>query len=316
MLKKLIELITIIAISTLCFSTLYAWYNQDVSSATSWWWNGLTNTHLSTFDSIWWFFWITKTWASAIKSSFVTIAKDLKNLFFVISTIFFFVITLKLLFSSNTEDEFTKYKKWIIWITVWLVVMQLALWFVIVIFDSWGWNWTSLAFNLSDNIINPLIKLLETLASIFFLWIAIYSFVRLVSAWGNEERVKSWKNSIIYALIGFWIVILARKVVETIYWFWKCNENPLLDVCLKVQKIELSKFNEVFLNVVNWANSFIAIITLLMVIYAWFILFTSGWDEEKLKKVKKIIIYVALWVFVIIANYLIITLFIIPESTI
>jgi divalent metal cation (Fe/Co/Zn/Cd) transporter len=38
------------------------------------------------------------------------------------------------------------------------------------------------------------------------------------------------------------------------------------------------------IKVINWANSFIAIIVVLLIIYAGFQIMTSGGDEEKIKK--------------------------------
>jgi hypothetical protein len=41
-----------------------------------------------------------------------------------------------------------------------------------------------------QNLIEPLINLLMTLTSIFFIAIAIFAFYRLITANGNEEAVK------------------------------------------------------------------------------------------------------------------------------
>lgn len=66
--------------------------------------------------------------------------------------------------------------------------MQLAFAFTKIIFDR-GVGET-LAFSIIQNMIQPLINLLMTLASIFFLAMAIFAFYRLITANGNEEAVK------------------------------------------------------------------------------------------------------------------------------
>jgi len=43
---------------------------------------------------------------------------------------------LKLIFASNTEEELGKFKKGIIWITVGLIVMQIAFAFAKIMFDQ------------------------------------------------------------------------------------------------------------------------------------------------------------------------------------
>jgi hypothetical protein len=54
----------------------------------------------------------------------------------------------------------------------------------------------------------------------------------------------------------------------------------------------------------------------LMILYAWFLVLTSWWDEEKYKKAKKIILYSWIWILILFASYLILTFFIVPESKI
>lgn len=258
------------------------------------------------------FYWTSTKWAVWIKNTLVQIAKDIKNLFFILATIFFLLITLRLIFAENTEEDFWKYKKWIIWITVWLIVMQIAFYFVVAIYDKWAW--ATLADSLLSNVIKPLINLISTLASIFFLWIAIYTFIRLLSAWWNEEKIKNWKNSIIYALLWMLLVKFASTIVETIYWKYVCNISPLWVQECWIEKVkDLTWFSKVFLDLVNWLNWFVAIVTVLMILYAWALILFSWGDDEKLKKWKSIIIYALIWIFILVISYLILTFFIGPD---
>jgi len=70
-----------------------------------------------------------------IYNTLVRFARDLKNLFFATATIFFLIISLRLILASNTDEEVTKFKKGIIWITIGIIVMQMAYSFVKTIFD-------------------------------------------------------------------------------------------------------------------------------------------------------------------------------------
>ena len=53
-----------------------------------------------------------------------------------------------------------------------------------------------------------------------------------------------------------------------------------------------------------------------MIIYAGIQILLSRGDEEKIKKGKNAIIYIAIGLGLLVMNYLILTFFIIPESTI
>jgi hypothetical protein len=61
-------------------------------------------------------------------------------------------------------------------------------------------------------------------------------------------------------------------------------------------------------------NSFVWIIVILMIIYAWFTVLTWAWDEEKLKRAKTSILYIAIWILILIINYLILTFFILAPG--
>jgi len=259
----------------------------------------------------------TAVWEQGIYNTFVRFARDLKNLFYIIATIFFLIITIRLILAGNTEEELGKFKKWIIWITVGIIIMQLAFVFTTILFDRW--LSTSLAVMLLDNLIWPLIELLQTLASFFFIAIAIYAFYRLVTANGNEEATNSAKKTIGLALIWFLIVYLARAIVEAFYGRINCNPHNIGPIiisgeCRNIQ--DISAWVQIIINIINWLNAFVAIIVVLMILYAGAQILLSAWDEEKLKKSKNSLIFIAIGIFILISNYLILTFFLRPESII
>lgn len=71
-----------------------------------------------------------------IYNTLLRLARDIKNLFYVISTIFFLIITIRLILATNTDEEVEKFKKGIIWITIGIIVMQIAYAFAVLTFDK------------------------------------------------------------------------------------------------------------------------------------------------------------------------------------
>ena len=251
-----------------------------------------------------------------IYNTLILVARDLKNLFYAIATVFFLIICLKLIFASNTEEELWKFKKWIIWITVWLIVMQIAFAFAEVVFDR-GVSarlWASLI----EVIVYPLIELIRTLASIFFIAMAIYAFYRLITANGNEEAVKSGKMSILYALIWFLLVRFAQGIVEAFYGRINCESFSLgfisVDGDSCVNRTDISEGANIIITLINWLNSFVAVVVLLMIIYAGIQILLSWGDEEKIKKGKQSIVYIVIWLFILVVNFLVLTFFLRPEG--
>lgn len=282
--------------------------------------NNINNEHL---DELWkWdatFFKVSTWWERWLSQALINVAKDLKNVFFYIAWLYFLILVLKLVFTDNTEEEVWKFKKWIMWISVWLIITQIAYSFVSILYDNNISQW--LANSFINNLVYPLINLIETTAAFFFLAIAIYAFFRMVTAQWEEDKVTTWRMSILYSIIWFIVIKIARLLVDTIYWRVDCNNKNIFWIievsnsnC--VIKENLSWSVKVLADVINWANSFIWIIVIILIIYAWVQVIFSLWNEDALKKAKNIILYIILWIILLFINYLILTFFIIPESVI
>lgn len=274
--------------------------------------NASENTKLNNFDDDS-FIWVSSWGERWLFNTLIRFARDIKNIFFVLATIYFLIICLKLIFSSNTEEELGNFKKWIIWITIGLIVMQIAFVFTQILFDQWVS--ASLGATLIQNLVLPFVELIQTLASIFFIAVAIFAFYRLVTANGNEEAVKSWKITILYALIGFLVVQIAQTIVEAFYGRINCASSGTIwwgTQCLNVS--DVSQWVEIIIRIINFLNSFVAIVVLIMIIYAGAQILLSGGDEEKIKKWKQAIIYIAIGLFLLVINFLLITFFLRPDG--
>lgn len=324
--KKFMKNILILIFCLFCFFPISYWaydpWLWDVETwDVIWWWNQVNNNNA--LKEVWEdtlfsdFFEIGTSWAVWIKNLIVRIARDLKNIFFAIASIYFLIIVFKLLFTENTEEESEKFKKWILWIMAWIILMQISYSIVRVLFDRWVSE--GLASDLISYIINPLIKILETSASFFFIAMAVYAFYKLVTSNWDEEKSSSWKKTIIYAIIWYIVIRFSKLIVDATYWrincddtlFWFEDRNNCLD-----KTNNLWEFSNIIVTIINYLNSFVAIVTIILIIYAWANILLSWWDEEKLKKSKTSIIYIAVWILVLIINYLILTFFILPESVI
>lgn len=279
--------------------------------------SNLDNNRLNTLENWWEFYTVGNTWASWISNLLLKIAKSMKNLFFVIASIYLIVLAIRLLFSSNTEEELWNIKKWILWSTVWLMVMQISYSFVASIYDKWVSQQT--AYDFIKNIIFPLINLLELLASFFFIAIAIFAFYRMVTSGWDEEKIKTGKMSIFQWIIWFIIIKISWGLVESIYGKLNCEEIwwvITLEWRNCIEEANLGSWVQMMTEVINWVNWFVGIATVLMIIYAGWLIMLSGGDEEKMKKWKSMILYIAIWLLILASSYLLLTFFIIPESKI
>lgn len=294
--------------------------NPDTSDNVTWTTKKWTERN-KTLDDFWeWtgdFVQVKKWWSLWIYNSTIRIAYYLKNLFIVIASIYFIILVLKIFFSNWTEEEVWKFKKWIVWTSVWIIIMQTSYSFITILFDRWVNQ--DIAFNFTKDIIYPFIDLLTLLVSFFFIAIAIFAFYRIITAWWDEEKAKKWKTSIFQAIIWFIVIKISSLIVDATYWKINCKWNwDIFSItwqnCIEAPKIEWNM--GIVITLLNWFNNFIGITVILMIIYAWAMIMLSWWDEEKAKKWKSVILYVWIWLLLLASSYLILTFFILPESTI
>jgi hypothetical protein len=143
----------------------------------------------------------------------------------------------------------------------------------------------------------------------------------MVTANGDDGKVKEGRMSILYALIWFIIVKLSKEIVYATYWQVDCNNRTFLWI-IQINGNKCATDNDlswvvgIIAKVINWMNSLVWIAVIIIIIYAGVQVLFSNWDEEKLKKAKKSIMYVAIWVAILALNYFIMSFFIKPEVAI
>ena len=242
-------------------------------------------------------------WAEGIQSTILKIAQDAKNLVVILATIALLVLVFRLFFASNTEDEAAKFKTGILYIILGIVVMQLSFSIVSVLFDQDIDQdlWESLV----EDIFEPLINLLLFWAAFAFLAMGIFAFYMLITANGDEEKSKKWKQTVLYAVAWFIVIKFADILVKGSY---SGTYNPTW--------AQTTDLIDLVSRIINWVNTFVGLITILMIIYAGTQVLFWFWDEEKLKKAKKSLVYIAIWLFILVANFAIVTFFLRPESVI
>ena len=84
-------------------------------------------------------------------------------------------------------------------------------------------------------------------------------------------------------------------------WDWDCSLSSWIAITKWwINDIEKDqKASEYIQSMVWYVLKFISIVAVIYIIYAWFSLLTSAWDEEKQKKTKNIIVFVIIWIIVI-----------------
>lgn len=253
-------------------------------------------------------FFMPKLRDESVINTFLSIAFALKNFFIAIAVIFLIIGVLKLLFSWWDEEDIKKWRRNIIWTSIGIVVMQIAtsVWRTLYLTTETqnidgrlGWQFWS-------NIFEPLVNLMLILAGFGFLLMMVYAFYIIVTGGGDEEKLKKWKNIVIYAVVGFLLVRTPKALVTAIYgkpvsWNGKdCDYWMTTGPCV-IDGKNIEDSIGIFGKILSFVNGFIMLITVALVIYAGWLVLISAWDEEKLKKAKNIALYIVVGLVLLVA---------------
>lgn len=267
-------------------------------------------------DNVWgWFgsafFGWNQTWEKWISNLLVNWAKDLKDVLIAASVLYLFILVLRIIYWQWSEDDFKKFRIWILWTTFGIVLMQISYVAVTTMYDKQFWAAT--AQDLTDAILVPFIKLLELITSFLFLAMAFTAFYRIVTSWGWDDGFKKWWKTIMNAVIGFILVKISAALVYSVYWKntcikWTFGTQQCSDVSLWYPN--LSDTAKIIASTIKYITGFLWITTVLLIIFAWFMILTSWWDEGKIKKWKATIKYIAIWLLLIITSTILFNLII------
>ncbi len=236
----------------------------------------------------------------------ITIARDLKNVVTLLAIVFLFIMVIKIMFSDGSEEDVKKWRWGIISASLGIVLMQVAYAVVSFLFERKVDGKT--AYDFLEKIIYPFVHMLELLASFAFLAMAFYAFFLIITAWGADDKAKKGKQTILFAIIGFMLIKVPRVLVESIYGKAEC-ESGLFGIC-KITAPNPSATVQIMTTLINYFNGFIGIITVILIIYAGFLVLTGGWDDEKLKKAKSIIAYAIIGIFLLVVSYILFNFFV------
>ncbi|MGE4443719.1 MAG: hypothetical protein AB7E37_01855 [Candidatus Altimarinota bacterium] len=259
------------------------------------------------------FFYVGTTGEKGIKNLLLNIARDLRVIVFAIVLLVGLILVIKLIFGENTDEEQKKLKMGILWASIGIMVMQIAFSVYKILFDrDIG---APLGRNLSEKLIEPFTDMLMLFASFIFIAMGIYAFYKIVTAGGEEDKVSKGKTTIVQAIIGF-IVIKFADIIVTNTFNPDCGGGGILSYYGTNICENITDNAKIVTTLLNWMNSFLAIIIVLMIMYAGFLVLTSGGDSDKHDKAKKILLYVGIGLLILFTSYLILTFFIVPEAQI
>lgn len=242
-------------------------------------------------------------------------ARDFKNAMLVITSFVLLMAVVRLIYSDNSEEDAGKLKSTALWATLGIVVMV----------SSWAYVQNlygkdidaELARDISSNVFGPLTRMLEVLASFAFVVSGFYGFYKMITAHGEDEGAEKGKKTFINAVIGFLALKLVKPFVYSLYGQEQCKSGGIFGIDI-FKNCELARNvgDTVGLaaKVIDWVNGFVAVVTVLMIIYAGFLYVTSGGDDDKTKQAKTIMKYAAIGMLLLVSTYVLFRFFVTQDA--
>lgn len=236
--------------------------NSDVSNFTQ---------HFKTF------FYTPVSHSDGLMGTLIGIAFQIKNFVIVIGVVFLIVGVIKLLLSSNSEEDVKRWRLSIVWVSIGVFFLQIT-------FSIWGTLFqrdtstsavdAALSWEFWNNIFSPIVGLFQLLAGFAFIAMMIYAFYLIVTGGGNEEKSKRGKNVVIFAVIGFLLLKLPYTIVSSIYGnIPACSSDSsnlwaMASPCTGMSATDLTGTVEIIAKVFTFVNSFLVLLAIILIIYA------------------------------------------------
>lgn len=249
------------------------------------------------------FFWWTQTWEKWIEWLLFTAAKNLKDVLIAVSVIYLFILVFRIVYWQGTEDDLKKFRMWILWTTFGIALMQVAYVAVTTLYNKDIWAVS--AQDLTDSLLTPFIRLLELITSFLFLAMAFMAFYRIITSWWWDDWFKKWWKTVMNAVIWFMLVKISAALVYSIYWENKCTKWLLWTQQCNDAYLGNPNLNDtvkIIASTIKYLIWFLWITTVILIIFAWFMIITSSWDEAKVKKWKSTIKYIVIGLLLIVSS--------------
>ena len=234
---------------------------------------------------------------------------------------------------SDSEEETNKAWKYIVFGVIGIIIM-ISAWYITETLFGVSGTWASWVLDFSNfstqldgaplagqiyaGIIYPFLKIfMFVVIGVLFILVMINAFKYLFS--GEEGIEKKALSILIYSVIGIFVILLAKEIVEFIYGSFDTvidsvwESEGLIDVGepLFSGGLDVAANFEMLRSIINRVLGAATFIVLLIILYLWYMLLLQPTNEDAIKNIKNYIIYLLIWIFVIGASYIIMRLLLI-----
>lgn len=168
---------------------------------------------------------------------------------------------------ADTEKELEKARMNFLYMSYWAFLVFGGVWLLWLVKIWWNAEWIKwLITNVQDKLLFQVLTFLKAAAFFVAVIMVVYYGIQIIRAYEKEDKLKEAKNGIINVFASLVFI----KVIDYVFY-------------IATQSTFKSKIVELIISTSKIMWWIIWWISVLYVIYAWFQLVTSNWDESKYK---------------------------------
>ncbi len=240
--------------------------------------------------------------AQGLRDILIYYAGVVKSFIAVIAVLLIIISGLRMVTAGGNADANKKSLTGIFILLFGLILMQVAEVIVSIFFTPSGRSVNDIRDfpdDIRERIVNPLLSFFLSFLAITAVFVIIISGVRMITALGDEARIKKLQRVFIPTTFGLIVILIARPLIQNFYGETSVNPNPSGAISLVLQ-------------VVNYILGFSAISGILMLLYAAINMIVNFGNDQKVQKARKTILWVVLGLALLVSAYTIVTFFAAP----
>lgn len=186
--------------------------------------------------------------------------------------------------NANNEWELKKAKMNLLYIVFWTFLLFGSIWILGSVLNVWQTNTTAsdVAVATQNTLIWWVLIFLKSFAYYLAIILVVYYWFKIMQWNEKEDKIKAWRSWVINVILA----LISIKVLDYVYLiaqkqnFWAQASSLIASVWTAL----------------GWVLWVIVVFSL---VYAWFLLVTSRWNEESFKKAKTIVRNIFLVIFIV-----------------
>jgi len=242
----------------------------------------------------------------------ISYARRFKYIVVILAVLFIVIAGIRMITASGNEDIVKKNRTSLIWLMVGLVIMQLSEIFVNILYNQdhymgfgiFGDYVKNVPEELQNSLVNPLLNFMMTLLAVIAVLMILIAALKMMTAMGDENKIKKQQQMIIGAMLGLGVIILAKPVVQWFYGYGDETSQPSVHVEQSVS---------IVVQIANFMMGFTFVAAVVMVVVAGIMMIIHFGNDQRVQKAKKIISWVFIGLALILSAYTIVLLFIAPQ---